>query len=87
MPQKIEKQLIDDDIEEKSEISETDSSVVSTANVELGTITSIKCFPKNKKFDLMTENINSDQFFDIPVKTKIKYADKDMKNNKFNNLF
>lgn len=35
----------------------------------------------------MTENINSDQFFDIPVKTKIKYADKDMKNNKFSNLF
>ena len=44
-----------------------------------------KAIEKNKKIDLY--NINSDDFFDVPIKTKIKYDNKEMKINKFNNLF
>ena len=82
MVSKIDK---DEKIDCDDEISETDSSVVSNANDEMSTFCNPKMIDKNKKIDLSV--IDSNDFFDIPIKTKIKYVTKEMKINKFNNLF
>ena len=70
-PEKQEKQVTIEQIDENSEISETDSSQVSVANVDLGTSINPKMITK---IDLSIPT--TDDFFNIPIKTKIKYPNK-----------